>query len=102
MAFIADRTWTFAKTMPEHPHWYTVRPKGGPEFWDHDFDRMVELVHAEGTRQKWGKNWYVYLEVDGYKDWTMGWPEAETTIINRRRLDGQGGEWEHLPLLDVR
>jgi hypothetical protein len=30
---------------------------------------------------------HIYWAVDGFKYWTMGWPIAETVVINRARVN---------------
>ena len=75
--------WTFAKTMPRNPHWYTVR-KGWAD--DGDFVRAVEAIRAHGYRVKYGKSTYVVSDLNGMMYWTMGWPVPVTILINRKML----------------
>ncbi len=89
-AFITNRRWRFAKTMPQWPHEYTVRN------WDPDedaFEEMVRWIRDHGEVRKWYPNPakafhynHTYLDHDGWQYWTMGNPVAETTVINRARL----------------
>jgi hypothetical protein len=63
-AFIAQAPWRFAKSMPHLPHWYV---------------RQGDDLPANN-----------YLELDGWRYWTMpGRGDTSTTIINRERLPGQ-------------
>ena len=85
-AFIAAVPWTFAKTMPWIPHEYTRRGQSPTE----DFEAMVERIRAHGYREEWRSGRvFVYLDVDGWKYWTMGNPLPETSIINRALIEGQ-------------
>src|SRR4051812_40190923 len=65
-ALIAACRWTFAKSVPEHPHEYCLRD------WVSDkaeFDRFIALIAVEGYPGRfWGQRW-VYLGVDGFKYW---------------------------------
>jgi hypothetical protein len=75
--------WTFAKTMPTMPHWYIVR---GRSPLDHDdYDEFVRIIRTCGYRRHYAqmKTALTYMNVDGYRYWTMGEPIPQTTIINR-------------------
>jgi integrase len=68
-------SWTFAKTQPANPHWYTLR-----KTWADDaaFCWAVECVRRHGYRQKFNRAYYTQfdLTLDGTKVtvWSMGWP----------------------------
>jgi hypothetical protein len=81
-AFIAASRWTFAKTMPTVPHEYTVRGRTA----HHHFEQMVEHIRAHGYERRWWDTTLTYLEIGGWKLWTMGAPIQETVIINREPL----------------
>ncbi len=83
--FIEASQWTFAKTMPEIPHEYTVRGRTAAP--DVDFDWMVRQIRAEGFEAAFHERTYMYWRVDDHKYWTMGAPVDETTIINRSKGD---------------
>ena len=80
--FIANAPWRFAKTMPHMPHEYTVRG----ETRDEHFNWFVLYIREHGYRATYRGHYYVYLEVDGWRYWTMGAPVAVTTIINRAEI----------------
>ena len=82
--FIETAGWRFAATMPEIPHEYTVRGKATgdkteppPVEW-HDW--FVDQINEYGYRQEFGGRKYTYMEVDGYKYWSI------SPVINRERL----------------
>ena len=52
-----------------------------------DFDRFVTLIRRCGYAEFYYRIRRIYWAVDEQKYWTMGWPVAETTVINRARLD---------------
>ena len=72
--------WQFAKTMPETPHWYTLR-----RTWlqSADFERAVRIIRKYGYTAYFRGRPYVYLDIDDMQYWTMGAPVRETTLINR-------------------
>ena len=80
--FVAKAPWRFAKTMPDQPHEYTVRG----ETPEQDFEWFVLYIREHGHRANYDDKSYTYLEVDGYKYWTMGAPVAATTIVNRAMM----------------
>jgi hypothetical protein len=88
-ALIKAQTWTFAKTMPQCPHWYSVRKRWANE---EDFEWLVRIIRTYGFREPYGKLMYTAWIDQGFKYWTMGWPVEETTIINRKPVDEQGQE----------
>lgn len=82
--FIDTAGWTFAKTMPDIPHEYTVRGKatGGkteppPTDW-HDW--FVDEISRRGYPAEFAGRTYVYLEFEGYKYWALH------PVINREPL----------------
>jgi len=82
--FIAARRWQFASTMPENPHWYSVR-KWCPE-GEADFEEFVRLLREYGDDEIFEGRPYRYLDFEGFHYWTMGAPIPETTVINRKPL----------------
>jgi len=77
--FIEKSSWTFAKTMPQWPHWYIVRSDENAE----SFARLVMFISETGEPQPYYSQKYIYFEHDGMLYWTMGSPVEETTVINR-------------------
>lgn len=87
-AFIAERRWqeavTYRKTAP---HEYTIRD------WRPDGDAVAEFEAFAAVIRRCGypdffyKVRHIYWVVDEFKYWTMGWPIAETAVINRARVD---------------
>ncbi len=102
--YIASVRWQFASTMPEIPHWYTVR-KWRPEL-EGAFVAFVRHIRSVGIRMDWpdppAKPFYhnQYLLLDGWKYWTLGDPHPglvpttetpeTTTLINRARIRASG------------
>ena len=58
----------FAKTMPENPHSYTLRK----DWIDKDFVDFVLFIRENGYTEKFNGQSYTYLNINGYKYWTMG------------------------------
>ena len=81
--------YKFAKTMPDNPHWYTVR-----DSWDDEeaFVSTAITCQTYGTKTFWWGQPYMQLPLNGYFFWTTGgepgkerYPVLEETIINRKR-----------------
>lgn len=92
--FIAGHRWTFARTIPEHPHWYVVRQRCTDE---DAFVAMVEFIRAQGQPRTFGKRMFIYLDVDDFIYWTMGSTISETTIINRAKINPAAPSSADLP-----
>ena len=77
---LLSKRWIFAKTMPEHPHWYTLRKE-----WesDEEFVDIVKAIREYGYQEKFYSKYYTCLNVENMKYWTMGAPVNETILINR-------------------
>jgi hypothetical protein len=79
-AFIAANQWTFAKTMPECPHYYVVVERALSSF---DCLRFVAQIRRTGYAHKFYSATMKYLDVDEWYYWSMGWPIDETEVLNR-------------------
>jgi hypothetical protein len=81
--FLERHSWTFAKTMPESPHWYIHRQ----HTYDLDtFIKVVRFIQQNGLPSMYKGSTYNYLKLENYKYWTMGSLPEETTIINRTNV----------------
>ena len=100
-AFIARRRWQEAISYrTTAPHEYTVRQWLPAPDAQAEFDRFVALIRRCGYADFYYRIRHIYWAVDEFKYWTMGWPVAETTVINRARLDAPE-PWKQAPLLAV-
>lgn len=91
---LLNSTFTFAKTMPQIPHFYTLRKD-----WQQaiPFEDVVQFIRDHGYVQKFGKTPYTYLEVNGLRYWTMGAPLSETILINRAKSPAnRSGDYDAL------
>jgi hypothetical protein len=79
-AFVKRSPWTFAKTMRDCPHWYTVRKQA---FDDHLFNNVVMHIRQHGYKERFKRSYYIRYNLDEFKYWTMGAPLNITIIINR-------------------
>ena len=70
--------------MPHIPHFYTLRVKAAH---DEDFIQLVECIRSYGYDESWGRMVLRYLDLDGWKYWTMGARVESTSLVNRARLD---------------
>lgn len=80
---LLPQRWIFAKTMPENPHWYTLRKE-----WHDDqaFVSTVEVMRRYGYKERFKGRPYTMLNLNGHKYWTMGAPIPATILINRREI----------------
>jgi len=78
--FLESHQWTFAKTMPESPHWY-IHNKDAND--NNVFIEVVKFIQQKGLPSKFEGATYNYLHLGKYKYWSMGNLPEETTIINR-------------------
>lgn len=83
-AFIAESSWTFAKTMPETPHEYTLLKHSWSE---ETFRRVVQYIFLAGYDDLFFTTTFRYLDVDGWQYWVCQGEETQTeaTLINRAR-----------------
>lgn len=81
---LTSASYVFAKTMPEIPHHYTLR-----KTWANGdrFTEVVRHIRACGYAEQFGRKWFLRLDVNGQKYWTMGWPPSETILINRAEIE---------------
>jgi hypothetical protein len=86
-ALLEAQEWRFARTMPDNPHWYTLR-----KTWkkDEDFVRVVLYIRTQGHLEWWPSVEdgypYVYLDLGGYHYWSMPGRLAGQVLINRKPL----------------
>lgn len=78
------RRWIYAKTMPQCPHWYCLRKEWRIEL---PFEQVVQYIRDVGYWEKYGRNRYMRLNVNGYKYWSMGAPLPATILINRAKIE---------------
>lgn len=81
---LQEHKWKYAKTMPQHPHEYTLR-----EHWDDDL--FLAVVKEMRKKGEWGKFFRVPIKywtytLGNYKYWTMGYGLDQTKLINRARI----------------
>lgn len=91
---LRNEKWTWAKTMPQIPHEYIVRNKC--KMGEDDFLMIVHAQRDLGTHEVWGKYYFPYLYIDGYKYWTMGDAFENTIILNRQKV------FSEFDMLDIR
>lgn len=82
-AFVNARKWTFAKTMANIPHEYTL-DKWAPEQTEL-FKEAESIIKEHGTDEAFFKRKFRYLHFDGHKYWAMSIGDG-TRIINRAKI----------------
>lgn len=86
--FIATRRWREASTYRNTaPHEYTVREWRPAPQDQSDFDSFVTAIRRFGYADFYYRVRHLYWAIDEWKYWTMGWPVAETVVINRARVN---------------
>lgn len=76
--------WTYARTMPTWPHEYTLRKRVKNDLL---FNKICIHIKHYGYYGRFYKYRRIYFEEDGLIYWTMGWPVAETEVINRAKIE---------------
>ena len=89
------QAYRFAKTMPDAPHWYTLR-----NTWEREreelFGLVVTYIRMEGLPQVWTapsgrhQRWGTYMYLGEWKYWTMGSPVEGTKLINCTNVENGG------------
>lgn len=69
---------------PQIAHSYTVRNSGGTE---EDYETLFDFIQTHGVVERFGRAKRKYLYVAGDKFWAMTTDRAESTIINRMRIE---------------
>lgn len=82
--YIDSVEWRIAKTMPQWPHWYTVRD-WAPGSAD-EFTRLARKIFSDGADELWNGKAYRYLYLGQFKYWSMDSTPDSTTLINRARI----------------
>ena len=78
-AFINSSKWTYAKTMPEWPHYYIVRSPDNEGM----FVKTVEHIRANGYEERFYHQKNMYFDEDEYAYWAMGDATGKPIVINR-------------------
>jgi hypothetical protein len=86
LAFIAGNHWTFAKSMPQVPHyWCSVKTATDAA----DLTRFLYFIHENGQRMRWGRSPpRSYLDVDGWRYWFMSDHPSKSILANRELIEG--------------
>ena len=92
--YIEQVAWKFAKTMPQYPHWYTIR-WDKPEL-DDMFCWFAQHIREVGYVEKFKGRNYTLLAIGEWKYWTMGAPIRlmneipriqNTFVLNRAKVE---------------
>jgi hypothetical protein len=79
-AFALRNCWTYARTMPQHPHEYVVLWSASSE---NDFFRFAMTIRRQGYDEHFYRKKMRYLDVDRLRYWTMGDELTTTWVLNR-------------------
>jgi len=83
--WVARQQWVYAKTMPENPHHYVVRPRSpnDPEsrLARREWDRFQGLILQHGRPRRYKGARYIAWTLDDHDYWAM-YP-----VINRKPID---------------
>lgn len=88
---LLTQQWIFAKTMPQNPHWYTLRKRWSR---DEEFTWVVQQIRQYGYTEYYYRRPYTMLNMNGMKYWTMGAPLDDTILINRKHLTPQNAPYD--------
>jgi hypothetical protein len=73
----------FAKTMPEIPHWYSLRSSWKDQFM---FDKTVQYIRDHGEKEQFENKFYIYLWLGDYKYWTLDGLIDKILFINKAKI----------------
>lgn len=91
---LESKHWTFAKTMPRNPHFWSVRKDWhAEEEW---FSDVVAFILRHGQDEIFGKTRYRVLHANGWKYWNMNETPDGTNLINRCRSYKQAQPYDGL------
>jgi len=83
-AILKNQKWTFAKTMPQWPHWWTHI-----DSWEYPelIVPVATWIHEHGQKETWdsGRRIHnrIYYYYGGYKYWIMDKNPKDVVLINR-------------------
>ena len=88
---LLEAQYVFAKTMPENPHWYTLRKTWTGANGDSAFCEAVQFIRDNGYIEMYKGRPYTMYNLNGFKYWTMGAPinlngKPHTILINRAEI----------------
>ena len=86
--YLEAHEYRFAKTMPQIPHYYTLRKE-----WEDGkvFEEVVQAIRDLGEKRPWpappkkARYRYTYFDVGDWSYWSMGAPLEKTILINRAK-----------------
>lgn len=85
-AYIAAAEWSFAKTMPDNPHWYAVRGRSRGQGLGAGHEALYRLCRDYHWDRWWHGRTYRTVDLDGFAYWIM----EDGTVINRKPADDAG------------
>lgn len=96
VSLVEDNKWTFARTMPKIPHYYTLRKDFRRDI---DFVNMAKHIREFGVKEKWHGREFIYFYMNGWKYWTMGCPlhncqKTGTVVINRSIYNPERSDYD--------
>ena len=99
---LENAAYQFAKTMPQWPHWYTLRRE-----WEGalSFGVVIAAIHRYGEDGVFQGTTRRYLHANGWKYWSMIDPHAgsvATILVNRARGDRRRRPHDRVPDWDTR
>jgi hypothetical protein len=85
------QAWTVARTMPDVPHEWSLRPKRRKQYpcrWtsEEEFDSVLLGIRRWGLRRKWRTTTFTKLDINDRYYWTcapLQAPPQNTDLINR-------------------
>jgi len=82
---LENASFVFAKTMPNNPHWYTLKKTWVNRF---EFEEVAQYIRDNGYVEVFKGKKYIMFAFNGFKYWTMGNPitETSTILINKAKL----------------
>ena len=80
---VNDLVWTYAKTMPDNPHYYIVKQEQNPL----DYDRLYWYIFDHPTIVEYEGIEYKTAIIGEYMYWIMTDDFSKSRLINRKRIE---------------
>lgn len=74
--------WQFAKSMPQIPHYYTVKSKRSKRDAE-DYEKLYTYIYENHYIKYFYGKPYKYVDIDNYSYWIMTDDIRASIIINR-------------------
>jgi len=97
---LEQQRYKFARTMPWHPHWYTLK-----DTWTDgdEYRSVIEWILENGEMRVWGKQKpRRYFDYGEWRYWPMTTNPDESILLNRAKIAGDKSRLVETAQLDIK